>query len=361
MKSLLSRLIFGVFLVSCSTPATKTAYSPTFDPSQYKGPKNGQSSQVLVLGTDHLSGLPDTFKPDSLSPLIDRLNGWRPQIITIEAVSGPQCAFMRTYPERYKDSVETYCWNPAPAQTATGMTVAQATKEVERILDHWPDKPTAAERRKLASLFLASADRASALVQWLRLPASERHAGDGLDETLATLLNKLKDRQNENYLIAAPLAARLGLERLYPIDDHTADTVVKDEEAYSAAIGKAWANPATKKRAAIYKSLNEQIGSPSGLLTLYRVLNAPEQAVLVFKSDFGAALEEPSPQKFGRGYLGYWETRNLRMTANIRDILGQKPGARALVIIGASHKAYLEAYLNQMHDIRLVDAENILR
>jgi len=70
---------------------------------------------------------------------------------------------------------------------------------------------------------------------------------------------------------------------------------------------------------------------------------------------------EPSPQQFGRGYVGYWETRNLRMVANIRDVLGQAPGKRLLAIVGASHKGYYEAYLNQMHDVQLVDAGEILR
>lgn len=74
-----------------------------------------------------------------------------------------------------------------------------------------------------------------------------------------------------------------------------------------------------------------------------------------------ATFVEPSPQRFGRGYLGYWETRNLRMVANIRDVLGLHPGTRLLAIVGASHKGYYEAYLNQMHDVRLVDAEKVLR
>jgi hypothetical protein len=94
---------------------------------------------------------------------------------------------------------------------------------------------------------------------------------------------------------------------------------------------------------------------------MYRAHNAPGMGRLVFDSDFGAALNEPSPQRFGRGYVGYWETRNLRMASNIRDVLGARPGIRMLVIVGASHKGYLEAYLHQMHDVRIVDAAPLLR
>lgn len=46
---------------------------------------------------------------------------------------------------------------------------------------------------------------------------------------------------------------------------------------------------------------------------------------------------------------------------NIRDVLTARPGIRMLVIVGASHKGYLEAYLQQMHDVRIVDAAPLLR
>jgi hypothetical protein len=336
-------------------------YKPDFDPGSLKGPRIGTPNQILVLASPHLSGLPTSFKAADLQPLIDRLAAWQPQAIAIEAVSGTQCDYMRNYPDRYRDSTESYCWDPAPAQQATGLSVAAATAEAERLLAKWPQSPTAAERRRLAALFLAGGEQASALVQWLRLPESDREQGDGLDETLVARLNTLRDRNNESFLIGAALAARLGLERVYAMDDHTADAPVADEDAAGAAISKAWNNPASDKRKAMSDALEAKLGTPEAVLEMYRAYNAPGLAKLTFDSDFGAALEEPSPQKFGRGYVGYWETRNLRMASNIRDMLGAQPGIRALVIVGQSHKAYLEAYLNEMHDARIVDAEAVLR
>jgi hypothetical protein len=49
------------------------------------------------------------------------------------------------------------------------------------------------------------------------------------------------------------------------------------------------------------------------------------------------------------------------MVANIRDVLGRYPGARMLAIVGTSHKGYYEAYLDQMHDVRLADVEAVLK
>lgn len=332
-----------------------------FDPGALKPPVHGAPNELMVLGTPHLSGWPDSFDPALLGGLIDRLAGWRPGIIAIEAVSGMQCDEMRRYPDRYAESVGDYCWDTAPARQATGLDVPAAMQEAGRLLARWPAQPTPAQRRHLAALFLAAGDQASATVQWLRLPESERHAGDGLDTALVARLIALQGRRNEVYSIAVPLAVRLGLERLLPMDDHSADAPVPDEAAYGAAIGKVWANPATERRKALEAALMAGIGTSDGVIALYRGYNAPEQAKLIYDSDFGAALTDPSPQRFGRGYVGYWETRNLRMAANIRDAMALAPGRRTLVIVGLSHKWYLQAYLDQMHDLHVVDSETLLR
>lgn len=358
---MLRAMIIGLSIAACASAAAAQPYHPAFDPAQLKGPRVGIANEVMVLGSPHLSGLPASFDPAKLEPLLARLETWRPRAIAIEALSGAQCDFLRRHPARYRETVEGYCWDPAPARAATGLDVPAATAEAERLLAAWPSDPTPGQRRRLASVFLAGGERASALVQWLRLSPSERHAGDGLDTVLVALLEGLRVRRNENYLIAAPLAARLGLERLHAMDDHSADAPVADEKGWSDAVGRAWDNPATAKRTAMNKALEEALAAGDGVLAMYRAYNAPAQARLAYDSDFGAALEEPSPQGFGRRYLGFWETRNLRMAANIRDMLGLDPGMRALVIVGASHKYYLEAYLDQMHDLRLVDTSDVLR
>ena len=145
------------------------------------------------------------------------------------------------------------------------------------------------------------------------------------------------------------------------MDDHTADAPDTDPKASGEAIMKAWDNPATAKRKQMDERLDARLGDAEGVMALYRALNDPSQARLIYDSDFGAALEEGSPQQFGRGYVAYWETRNLRMASNIREAIGNLPGSRTLVIVGASHKWYLEAYLNQMHDVRIVSSDQVLR
>ena len=340
-------------------------YRPDFHPDQLKGPPAGALNEVLVLGTPHLSNLDDAFKPVMLTPLLERLAAWRPTAIATEDLSGLQCDSLRRYPSRYAETVEKYCGNTAAANAAVGLDVPAANAEAERLLADWPAQPSPAQRRRLAAVLLAAGEYGSALVQWLRLEPQDRTAQDGLNDALVRALNRVKDEQNETYLIAAPLAAQLGLERLWSVDDHSADTPdgadPAEVEAYGAAIMGAWDNPASHARRATDERLRAAMAQPDGVLQMYRTYNAPDQPALAYQSDFGAALKEPSPQGFGRRYVGFWETRNLRMVANMRDVLGRYPGTRMLTIVGAAHKGYYEAYLDQMHDVRLVDPEPILR
>lgn len=359
-------LVAGVGALALLAGAAQAQdYKPTFHPETLKGPPAGKANEVLVLGTAHLSGLPKTFDMALLAPLIDRLAAWKPTGIATEDLSGLQCDALRRYPARYAATVKSYCYDPGKAGQAIGLDVPAANAEAERLLAAWPTQPTAAQRRRLAAVFIAAGERNSALVQWLRLPDAERHAGDSLNDEQAAFLESFKTRRNETTVIAAVLAARLGHERLWSVDDHSADTPdsgdPEEQKAYEAAIMKAWDNPVSHARRAQDEALRANLSKPDGVLNLYRAYNTADAQLMAFKGDFGAAFVEPSLQGFGRQYLGFWETRNLRMVANIRDVLGQHPGMRMLAIVGASHKGYYEAYLNQMHDVRLVSADAVLK
>lgn len=357
---MMAGVISGAMLAGAAAAAD---YEPSFRPDRLKGPAEGPRNEVMVLGTIHLSDLPDSFDPALLQPLLARLAAWKPQAIATEDMSGLQCDMLRRYPARYTKDTLDYCYDTTPAERATGLDVPAANAEAERLLAGWPQQPTPAQRRRLAAVFLAAGERGSALVQWLRLAPAERRVGDGLNTELVAYLEGRRTRRNETYLIAAPLAARLGLERLWNVDDHSADspTPPDQQKAFEQAVMRIWDNPFAKERRTFEEQIRARLTTAEGVLDLYRAYNGPRAQMLAFQSDFGAAMNDPSPQRFGRRYLGYWETRNLRMVANMRDVLAQRPGTRMLTIVGASHKGYYEAYLHQMHDVRVVDTAQVLR
>lgn len=332
-------------------------YKPSFQPDEMQDRPAGPANEVLVLGTPHLRDLPDTFQPGMVDPLVQNLANWSPSFIAIENTSGLRCAAMKQLPSRFDQStVSRWCFDTSAAEAAAGVDVFEATALIEDRLERSEELSSAEDRRRNALLFMAAGEPGSALVQWLYLPEDERIAADGLTDELVSELERQRNLQSEVSLIAAPVAVRRGLERLWSVDaqDFYASSG-DDDDAYGEAISAAWNNPATEERSRQESAWRSAIGEPRGLLNLYRAYNSPEYASLAYRSDWGAALTEPSAGRYGRKYVAYWETRNLRMVANIREVLGRSPGSRMLTIVGASHKAYYEAYLSQMRDVDLID------
>ena len=319
----------------------------------------GPRTQVLVLGSVHLSqGGPETFDPAALQPLLQRLAAYKPDIITIEGLPGETCEVMR-HRAAYRQAIEDYCPDTAPAQAALGIDTWTALDQVDATLKAWPAQPAASQRRSLAALFLAAGDPSSAMVQWWQLPESERHAGDGLDETLVQALRKREASRNENVQVAARLAAQLGLQRVFPVDDHTGDNLdIVDEAAFEKAIRAAWDGASAEALAS--RERVDALHKSGDMLATYRAINEPAYLRLAIDADFGQALRDPSPGRHGRQYVGGWETRNLRMAANVHAAFREHPGARVLCVVGSSHKPWFDGLLGQMQGVDIVDAERML-
>lgn len=316
----------------------------------------GPRAQVLVLGTVHLSGMPEDFNPASLDGVLDRLAAFRPDIITIEALSGEECDLAARHPAKYGPD---YCASTGAVEAATGLEVPAAIAEVDKALKAWPAQPTPAQRRHLAMLLLAANDRASAYVQWLQLPEAERRAGDGLNAALVEMLRQIGTRNNESYQVAARLAARLGVQRVHAVDNHTGDRAnVADVRAFGRAIEAAW----NAGRAELNKRIEqEQVLSRSpDLLPLYRYVNDSEHLRVRAEVNVRAALRAKSPEAYPQIWVAGWEIRNLRMVANIRETFRERPGARVLSIVGASHKPWFDEWLGQLQGVDIVDVARVL-
>jgi Family of unknown function (DUF5694) len=355
MKPMLLALALTLFAANASARETP------FDPRDFKGTQIGEPTRVLTIGSVHLLSLKPAPTADMIAPLLDKLAAFKPDIITHEGISGEQCDDLSRHEAIYPGVWDPYCWGVEEAKAATGLTVAQALVEVEKTLNSWPADPAPAARRRLASLFLAANDRHSAQVQWLRLPAAERHTGDGVDDALLKLLTRAGAKTNESYDVAVALAVRLGLERVYAVDDHTADAVqLRASPGIGAALGKLFTQ--TPFPAAIEMQRREAaLKTGQDMLDYYRFLNRPGIGRAFVTAEYGAALKQDTPERFGRQHVAWWEVRNLRMVANIRAAFGNHPGARVLNIVGASHKPYYDAYLRIMSDVQVIDAESVLK
>lgn len=365
MKSI--TLIAAALLAGFVLAAPAAAQRP-FDPRAYQGQHVGEATQILVLATPHLSGAPESFDPAVLEPLLARLAAFHPNAIAIEALPGRSIAQMWEYRETYPGVAHDYGGRAmvlaALARQGVGLDMAGADAEARRTLAALPAAPTPAERRRLAALFAASGDPASAVVQWWKLDPAERIADDNAPRLFVEQMETYATpaRRNENYLIAARLAVRLGLERVQPMDDQGDDAAPGFEANLAAFTNEPWmeallADPAFTP----LREASQHLGSASEALATYRMLNAPRTGRTDADGQWLTMINRASPNGVGRMRVGAWEARNLRMAANIREIASWNPGGRVLVIVGSSHKPWLDAYLAMMSDVRVADAGAVLR
>jgi hypothetical protein len=246
------------------------------------------------------------------------------------------------------------------ATAATGLDVPSAMAEIDKTLKAWPAEVTPGQRRRLAALFLTANDAASAYVQWLQLPADERRAGDTLSPALVMLLAKVEKNNNENYKLAARLAARLGLQRVHAVDNHTGDHIdVPDVKAFVRSIEAAWkAGGATlaarEKREAV-------LAKGSDLLPLYRALNDPKGLRERAEANVSASMRAKSAEGYPQMWVAGWEIRNLRMVANVRETFRERPGARVLSIVGVTHKPWFDDLLGQLQGVDVVNVSEVLK
>ena len=359
------KLVAFAFAVAGCVAAA--AAQRSFDPRAYQSRVAGEPTQVLVLGTPHLSGTPDGWDPAVLEPLLARLAAFRPDVITIEALSGQQLSALWNYREIYDGTARSYgarlMMVAASGSAGTGMDMPEAEAEARRMLLAWPAAPSPAQRRRLAALFATAGDPHSALVQWWRLDPAERKAEDGINAPLAAQLNEYDRRRNENHLIGSRLAARLGLERVFPVDS-------QDDDVFTPAQAGIFARDVFPPMAAEMRAdprsrplmeASQRLRSAEETLATYRTLNRPELGRINADGEWLRVIDRPTPGGVGRVRTAGWEVRNLRMAANIRQAMAGRPGGRVLVIVGSGHKPWIDAYLAMMTDVRLVDPQTVLR
>ena len=358
------RTILALFVCAAfHLPASVSAQD--FDPRSYQSKLAGEPTQVMVLGTAHLSSAPETWDPSVLEPLLERLAAFNPDIIATEDQSGPSLYKLWSYRESSPNTATRYGGRALRMAAEAGLTLdlemPEADAALRKALTSLAQEPTAADRRRLVALFSAAGYAHSALVQWWRLPESERVAKDGLSTRLISLLDELGSSRNESVAIAAKLASRLGLDRIYPMDAQDED-VFTDRE--SDIFGKTVFPGIMEQYRAepLLQDAGDVARMTDGATTLaeYRKLNDPRKNLRRSDIEWLGALDQMTEAKVGRKRVAGWEVRNLRMASNIREAAARAPGGKVLVIVGAAHKIWIEAYLRSMTDVRVVSTDTVL-
>ncbi|MBA7708780.1 hypothetical protein ES703_117684 [subsurface metagenome] len=154
----------------------------------------------------------------------------------------------------------------------------------------------------------------------------------------------------------------MGLDRIEYVDDH------HDKEIFLEIASKLMAEIQNNseylsiQNDSFYKKSQQRLQDAvkkGDLLPYYIYMNSLEYGARDMELQWNLWFRTKLQSGLDRSRMALWEVRNLNISSHIRRATALHPGERLLVIIGASHKPFLETYLNQMVDIKLVQLRDV--
>lgn len=359
------RLGLVALLIVNGLELTYAQKSELFNPAAAKQQLALPPTKIMVLGVWHLDAASSKFQLTWLDPILCRLRAYKPDVILTEALPGEQVIGLDTYAAYHGDAGKyagPTLEMAKTAQTELHLNAAQALVKADSLVQK--GDLNMAQRRYLAALFVAAAEPFSATVQWMRLMAVDRVAQDGVSPSLVKRLNRFIELRSELASIAARLAADVGLERVYGAGDHASDIALPSDTDMQAAVD---AEPGLKDlfnhHTAAFRAVAEdtmKLGSASQVMPMFKWKNSTRFAKLDADAQWFSILRSTKMGRVGRQRVAAWEAQNLQMAVAIREATAPIAGGRALLIVGAAHKPFIEAYLRVFTDIEIISVPDLL-
>ncbi len=321
--------------------------------------------EILVLGTRHLSDIKGKYDPSILAALMERLEQFKPDLIAVEALRGQDIAAMELQPARHSDALNPYAYTQralggiAQARLAINWGMAQDAVDAGMVVDQSDDS-----RADAILHYLAAYDYYSALLTWYRGTAEFKAGFSESNGQIADDFAKRLESTNEYYSMALPLAAKLGHDRLYPVDDHfddgTMEAAVQTMEGGWDAMMALYGDLENHPFLVEGNSRFEAAAGAGDVLPYYQWLNLPETGVRDVAFQWDPLMSKDIESRIGSARLAAWETRNLRMASHLSELMIANPGKRVLYIVGSGHKPILDRLFSGMNWIRVVPAAEVL-
>ncbi len=325
-------------------------------------------TQVLVLATPHLKQLKTPPAAGSLEPLLKVLQEFHPDVIAVEILPPDIIEDMERRGGLFGEVAEQFAGVSLKLgheeQKLLSLTRRQAEEEAGALLRQ--RALNNAERDRLVALLVAAYDFDSAVLQWSYLPAEQQKASARLSPATVAQLDKGLTSVRDDLGIGVALARRLGLQRVAAIDDQFDARVYEmGESLYPGALEKLVGGPEAKamREADVYKEGSRRLEAASqdgaALLSYYLWTNSVAYASADIAAQWGYFFRTQDPTGVDRARVAQWEARNLLIASHIREATAFAAGKRALVIIGAAHKPWLDHYLRSLLDVKVVQLADL--
>ena len=328
-------------------------------------------TQIMILGTPHLRSLKDSFRSSQLDSLIAALAQYKPDLIGVESMSGSLIGELEKKGGPYQEVIEQFAKdtveNGHAAQKLLGISRDEAEKKAGLLWNDVTKANTMADlsraRLNLVLALVAAYDTNTALLQWSYLPEEQQAKNEVIPADITKYLNQQSRLPDEVEAVSIRLAHQLNLQRMESVDDYEyVDLFVPIQEQF---VKELTASPlyAEVAKATLYTDSDKkyhQAADSGNLLPYYLYLNSEEYSAPDVQTQWGFFLRTQLPSGYDRTQVALWEVRNLDIASHIRRATALHPGKRMLVTIGAAHRPFLEGYLSQMMDVKIVHLRDFI-
>lgn len=314
-----------------------------------------KKTQIMVLGTAHLAQITG-FESASLSQVLDSLNSKKFDVVGIEQMPSQLLLDIKGRPESYwqelYNNFSTYIEFGKAQQNVQNLTREKAQMIVQE--KSQKENLTEDEKIELINANVCSYDIWSAVLVYQTLQNKNR-----LSNEVGELLGKLSKSNNEINQIGITVAKSNNLKQIFPIDNLQDETILlneypkfmEDYQEKAKEMGNMISNNRFLKK---QNQLQEDAVKNKNLYPLYQFFNSDEYSKDDFEAQWAIWFKTQFPSKTDRARYSLWEMRNLLITANILKLAAAHPEKKILIIIGASHRGFIEKYLEQLPDVEVM-------
>lgn len=312
-------------------------------------PPSPAYGQVMVVGTPHLSRLDPTPSVAQRLAVVDRLAAFEPTLVCVEAIPGERVQQFAGNPQEYGELLATFARDAvrlAPEQQLRLSVDGKSARAEARALEQRPGALDASTRLRLIALQLAGFEPWSALLNWTALTNAERDAAqERLGHHAAERLRTLSDSPNEIASIAIPLARRMKHRRLCAADIFADELGVQSLEQELLPLLQDSTIARALEALNARQTTHSRADRPDGLVTLYRWMNSDEYATMDRSAEWEPFARGAAPHGAGKRRVALWHARNSDIAAHMFRAVASAEGERTLLIIGASHRPFIEQAL----------------
>ncbi len=316
------------------------------------------NTEILVLGSPHLNAIETQLDQQSLAPIIERLADFKPDAIAVESLRPQDIVTMLNGSDEYQVVLKQFVGEALLSlakqqQQALRVSAKQAISSLESLLEQ-PERSNA-QRIKIIQMAIAGYYIDTAILQWKYL--AKQPEKSKVSAELKRYLDALLASNNETIQIAVELASQLNLERIYAFDDHL------DKDVYAQMQRQLMPSFAKSKDGAAFaqsdyfkklQRMQEQALKNGNWLPYYHWVNSNEYMNQVINTEWKLFIDSDIDAKAGAARIALWEVRNLNMVSNIMRLAAGYPGGKIVVVVGSNHKVFIEQYLSNMLNIKLI-------